>query len=87
MAVVNVASSFFKGPQISTRSSSHATANMAIARLLQCYALSLALASLAMAHGGEHQKPIEVAADADWATRHMAGTGKTLNSPFKPMLF
>ena len=45
---------------------------MAIRRIFQICAAS-ALASLATAHGGEHQKPIQVDADADWATRHMAG--------------
>jgi len=42
--------------------------------------LGLCAASVAIiaveAHGGGggHQKPIQVAPDADWATRHMAGT-------------
>jgi len=37
--------------------------------------MSLALPSFVAAHGGAggHQKPLQVDADADWATRHMAG--------------
>ncbi|CZR51866.1 related to secretory protein SSP120 [Phialocephala subalpina] len=31
-----------------------------------------ALAGMAIAHGGAHQKPLQVDPDADWATRHMA---------------
>lgn len=34
----------------------------------------LACVGLAVAHGGvAHQKPLAVAPDADWGTRHMAG--------------
>ncbi|KAI9744850.1 MAG: hypothetical protein M1818_001775 [Claussenomyces sp. TS43310] len=45
---------------------------MAIVMFLPYLALSAVLVGLATAHGGEHQKPIAVPADANWATRHMA---------------
>lgn len=46
---------------------------MAFAKILRYCAGPLALAGLAFAHGGAHQKPITVDADADWVTRHLAG--------------
>ncbi|KAK0109739.1 hypothetical protein ONS95_002417 [Cadophora gregata] len=39
--------------------------------ILRC-AAAAALISVALAHGGAHQKPLEVDPNADWATRHMA---------------
>ena len=44
-------------------------------------AASMAMLSLVNAHGGggAHQKPLQVDENADWATRHMAGTSP---SPF-----
>lgn len=56
-------------------------------RLLQ-HLLSLALlllaAPLAAAHGAhEHHEQIVLAPDADWATRHMAGTVFPSLRPFR----
>jgi len=47
---------------------------MVFKKLLGICAASMAIIG-AEAHGGGggHQKPIQVAPDADWATRHMAG--------------
>ncbi|KAG9239168.1 hypothetical protein BJ875DRAFT_501574 [Amylocarpus encephaloides] len=51
---------------------------MACRRMLSVCATSITLVCLVAAHGGDfrgmsaHQKPIQVADDADWATRHMA---------------
>jgi hypothetical protein len=45
---------------------------MAISRLLLLLAPAL-LAGQALAHGGAHSQAPEVDADADWATRHLAG--------------
>jgi hypothetical protein len=44
-------------------------------QLLAAYAALIAFAGGVVAHGGgvAHQKPIQVAPDADWATKHMAG--------------
>jgi hypothetical protein len=55
---------------------------MTITRLLTVCVAAIALAGGAAAHGGggAHQKPIEVAADADWATRHMAGKFSSIPS-------
>lgn len=41
---------------------------------MQIYSLAttLALVAFAQAHGGHEQQPIDP--NADWATRHMAGT-------------
>jgi len=49
---------------------------MAFRRILNVCAVSVALVSVAAAHGGgaAHQKPLEVDPEANWATRHMAGT-------------
>jgi hypothetical protein len=47
---------------------------MTFRRVLGLCAASMAILGLATAHGGGHQKPIEVDPKADWATRHMAGT-------------
>jgi hypothetical protein len=44
------------------------------ATLLLSYALTTS------AHGGDHSQ-IVVAPDADWATRHMAGTARPLPAP------
>ncbi|TAQ85707.1 hypothetical protein B7494_g5978 [Chlorociboria aeruginascens] len=46
---------------------------MSIRRFVTIGAVSMALTSLAAAHGGTtHQKPLEVSPDSNWATRHMA---------------
>ncbi|RDL37249.1 uncharacterized protein BP5553_04682 [Venustampulla echinocandica] len=46
---------------------------MAVRRaILATCAASIALVGFASAHGGAHQKPLEVDPEADWATRHMA---------------
>jgi len=45
---------------------------MAFGRVVVVCVVSMAFSSLIAAHGGAHQKPIEVDADADWATIHMA---------------
>jgi hypothetical protein len=49
---------------------------MAIKRLLAACVASITFAGLASAHGGgvAHQKPIQIDPEADWGTRHMAGT-------------
>lgn len=48
---------------------------MTIRRLLAACAASITFAGGVVAHGGgvAHQKPIQVAPNADWATKHMAG--------------
>lgn len=46
---------------------------MAFGRAALTCAASVALISVALAHGGAHQKPLQVDPNADWATRHMAG--------------
>jgi hypothetical protein len=46
---------------------------MGLRRLLVASATSMALLNLATAHGGAHQKPLQVDPEADWATKHMAG--------------
>jgi len=47
---------------------------MAFKILLTLCAASMAIIGVeAHGGGGGHQKPIQVAPDADWATRHMAG--------------
>jgi len=47
---------------------------MAIGRILNVCAASMAIVGLVTAHGGgsAHQKPLQVDPEADWATRHMA---------------
>lgn len=50
-----------------------------------CALLSMGVA-LVSAHGGAHQKPLEVDPDADWATRHMAGKFSLLLAPYFPAL-
>jgi hypothetical protein len=51
---------------------------MAFGRLLSTCAASMAIVGLVTAHGGgAHQKPLQVDPEADWATRHMAGTVQT----------
>ncbi len=49
---------------------------MVARRLLAVCAASIAFPGLTSAHGGEvaHQKPIQVDPNADWATKHMAGS-------------
>ncbi|KAG0645769.1 putative calcium-binding [Hyphodiscus hymeniophilus] len=44
---------------------------MAIGRILNVCAVSM-FVGLVAAHGGAHQKPLQVDPEADWATRHMA---------------
>ena len=48
--------------------------------------LALSAALNAAAHGGEHHEQIVVAPDADWATRHMAGTSITTWKPSEVLL-
>lgn len=52
---------------------------MAMRNLVYWCAASMAALGLVQAHGGgaSHQKPLQVDPDADWATRHMAGTTPT----------
>jgi hypothetical protein len=38
---------------------------------------ALGLAGLALAHGGAHEQKPVVAEDANWMTKHMAGTCRT----------
>ncbi|KAF4630351.1 hypothetical protein G7Y89_g7786 [Cudoniella acicularis] len=45
---------------------------MSFGRLLGACAASMALVGYVAAHGGAHQKPLQVDPQADWATRHMA---------------
>lgn len=54
----------------------HESLNMAFGKLLRTCAASMAVLGLVTAHGGgvAHQKPLQVDPEADWATRHMAGT-------------
>ena len=48
---------------------------MAFGKILKGCATSMAIVGLVAAHGGgSHQKPLQVDPEADWATRHMAGT-------------
>lgn len=57
---------------------------MTIRQLIAACAASIAFAGGVVAHGGgvAHQKPIQVAPDADWATKHMAGKIDSLpNTP------
>lgn len=46
---------------------------MAFRRLFGLWAISASTFGLVAAHGGGHQKPLEVDPNAPWATRHMAG--------------
>ena len=54
----------------------HESLDMAFGKLLRTCAASMAVLGLVTAHGGgvAHQKPLQVDPEADWATRHMAGT-------------
>ncbi|KAH8684786.1 hypothetical protein BGZ60DRAFT_523983 [Tricladium varicosporioides] len=45
---------------------------MGFGRILSVGAYVMAFAGSVAAHGGAHQKPLQVDANADWATRHMA---------------
>lgn len=46
---------------------------MTFRRLFGLWVASVSTIGLAAAHGGAHQKPLEVDPNAPWATRHMAG--------------
>ena len=46
---------------------------MAFGRLFGLWTASVSTLGLVAAHGGGHQKPLEIDPNAPWATRHMAG--------------
>lgn len=43
-----------------------------------CAASIATIGCLVQAHGGAHQKPLQVPEDADWALRHMIGIASLL---------
>jgi hypothetical protein len=56
---------------------------MGLRRLLLASAASMALLNLATAHGGEHQKPLQVDPEASWAEKHMAGKSSSFGEASK----
>ena len=60
---------------------------MGLRRLLVASAASMALLNLATAHGGAHQKPLQVDPEASWAEKHMAGKSPSLDGPSKTKKF
>jgi hypothetical protein len=56
---------------------------MGLRRLLLASAASMVLLNLATAHGGAHQKPLQVDPEASWAEKHMAGKSPSVGESSK----
>jgi hypothetical protein len=59
--------------QLTHASVSSCPATMTTMKLIRYCAISFIFTGMAVAHGGAHQKPVQADANANWATKHMAG--------------